>query len=350
VPVKIIHTRAAFGVSPEWLLNVNRRAIVAAKDTNNPFMTADELTEKVDRDVAFEAATKFAAKHVDLLAEIREKFPVDGSDLLSKNLATSPHVNTQLKQEVGLLREKLRQAILHCAIAIEERKYKSTIAEANVEFGMKQKQAALSVINAEKKLHISCQTLQLTVDVFNRLNETIIAEAEKDDRRLFANAVLISELASFLIEYINGYEVEGFADIERLRNESLAHIKATRDKINRNREQLEDTRISPEDRAQREAENLEHEEALNVMEQAWNDWMEDNKGNVNWAHGIRDLVPTLVARRDSAEVRLEVLHGIALLRAVKESAGAMKAATVGVGKLTMKPLPGETVKKLIRGG
>ena len=40
-----------------------------------PFMTPAELVEKVNRDVAFEAAEKFAAQHVDILTEVREKFP-----------------------------------------------------------------------------------------------------------------------------------------------------------------------------------------------------------------------------------------------------------------------------------
>lgn len=316
----------------------------------HPSVSLDELTEKVDREVAIQAASKYAAKHVDILTEIRERYPIDGSGLLSQNLTTSPSLDAHLKSEVTLLRDRLRQAIFYCASAMEERKYRDTVSEAHGVTGLKQRNDALAIIEAEKRLHISCQTLKLTVDVFNQLNDDIISSADKDERRLFANAVLISELAAFVIEYMRGYQLDGFSEIQMLYNDSVRHIKSTRDTIERNRAQLNDDRISKEERAQRESENAEHLQALDIMENAWKEWVEDNSELVSWAEEAKNMIPALVARKNSADVRLDVLHGIALLRAVKENASAMKAVTVGIGRLTMQPLPGEKVRKLIRGG
>lgn len=318
-------------------------------EDNHPSLSAEELVEKVDREVAIQAASKFCSKHVDLLTEIREKYPVDGSALLTENLLSSGDISANIKNEVTLLRQRIRQVILHCASAMEERKYRDTLADAANIPGMKQKQSAMELIEAEKRLHISCQTLKLTVDLFNHLNDEIVLEADKDDRKLSANAVLVSELAGFVIEYMNEYNAEGFGEIERLYKESAAQIQETRNAIKRNRAQLEDQRIPKEERDRCEAENSEHEQALDIMDSTWRDWLNDNNELVRWASEAKNMIPALEARKNSADVRLDVIHGITLLRAVKENATAMKAATMTIGKLRMPALPVDKVRKLIGG-
>jgi hypothetical protein len=331
------------------LLTNEREGKVANRREDQPTVSSEELIENIERKVAVESAENFAMKHVDLLTDIRHKYPLDGKGLLFENLSKYRDIDEETKRRVGSLTEKIRQAILHCASSAEERKYAPTVQDLNLINGLKQKRIATEIVEAEKKLHISCQSLQLTVEVFNELNEKILADSDKNDSDSIVNAALVSELTGFVIEYIRGFEIEGFADIERLRNSSLADISANREKINRDREQLKDKHITEEERSAREFEHSDNEKALDIMKEAWDQWLNDNMANVDWVNGIRDLVPTLIARKNTADMRLEIHRGIELLRAIRENTVALRKATTGVGKLTLEPLPSEKVRRLIWG-
>ena len=190
-------------------------ARVDAVDMSTRTALVAEKLEKAEREVAFETATALAKKHIDILTEIRERHLIDDSELLSERIVSIPKISAQMKREVSGLRDRLRTAILTVAANIEERKYRDATQIAKSTPGMKQRQIASNIVDSEKRLHISVQSLQVTVDVFNTLNDQILEYLDKDARKFFANAVLISELASFLIEYIKKFEVDGLIDIQK---------------------------------------------------------------------------------------------------------------------------------------
>jgi hypothetical protein len=306
-----------------------------------------ETLEKVEREVAFETATAFAKKHIDILTEIRERNLVDDSELLSERIVAIPKISAQMKREVSGLRNRLRTAILTVAVNIEERKYRGATQIAKSTSGMKQRQIASSIVNSEKRLHISVQSLQVTVDVFNILNDQILEYLDKDRRKFFANAVLISELASFLIEYIKAFQVDGLMDILALHKERLVYFKQIRADIDRSRRQLADSRISEEERALRAMELQASVENLDEIERSWSEWVRDYQGNVKWVQSVRDLIPALEARRDVANIRLKVLQELGILARIRENAMALRETTLTISQLKLAPLPNEKLMRLI---
>ena len=306
-----------------------------------------EKLEKAEREVAFETATAFAKKHIDILTEIRERHLIDDSELLSERIVAIPKISAQMKREVSGLRDRLRTAILTVAANIEERKYRDATQIAKSTHGMKQRQIASNIVDSEKRLHISVQSLQVTVDVFNTLNDQILEYLDKDARKFFANAVLISELASFLIDYIKKFEVDGLMDIQNLHKERLPYFKQIRADIGKSRKQLADARISEEDRALRMAELKASAENLEEIERSWNEWVRDYQGNVKWVQSVRDLIPALEARRDVANIRLKLLQELGILARIRENATALRETTLTISQLKLAPLPNERLMRLI---
>ena len=306
-----------------------------------------EKLEKAEREVAFETATALAKKHIDILTQIRERHLIDDSELLSERIVAIPKISAQMKREVSGLRDRLRTAILTVAANIEERKYRDATQIAKSTPGMKQKQIASDIVNSEKRLHISVQSLQVTVDVFNMLNDQILEYLDKDARKFFANAVLISELASFLIEYIKGFEVDGLMDIQNLHKERLPYFKQIRADIGKSRKQLADSRISKEERALRMAELNASAENLDEIERNWSEWVRDYQGNVKWVQSVRDLIPVLEARRDAANIRLKLLQELGILARIRENAMALRETTLSISQLKLAPLPNEKLMRLI---
>lgn len=306
-----------------------------------------EKLEKVEREVAFETATALAKKHIDILTEIRERNLIDDNELLSERIVAIPKISAQMKREVAGLRNRLRTAILTVAASIEERKYRGATQIAKSTPGMKQRQIASNIVNSEKRLHISVQSLQVTVDVFNLLNDQILEYLDKDPRTFFANAVLISELASFLIDYIKRFEVDGLIDIQNLHKERLVYFKQIRADIDRSRRHLADPRISEKERALRATELKASVENLDEIERSWSEWVRDYQGNVKWVQSVRDLIPALEARRDVANIRLKVLQELGILARIRENAMALRETTLTISQLKLAPLPSEKLMRLI---
>ena len=320
---------------------------VDAVDMSTRTAQVAEKLEKAEREVAFETATALAKKHIDILTEIRERHLIDDSELLSERIVSIPKISAQMKREVSGLRDRLRTAILTVAANIEERKYRDATQIAKSTPGMKQRQIASNIVDSEKRLHISVQSLQVTVDVFNTLNDQILEYLDKDARKFFANAVLISELASFLIEYIKKFEVDGLIDIQNLHKERLPYFKQIRADIGKSRKQLADARISEEERALRMAELKASAENLEEIERSWSEWVRDYQGNVKWVQSVRDLIPALEARRDVANIRLKLLQEMGILARIRENAMALRETTLTISQLKLAPLPNEKLKRLI---
>ena len=306
-----------------------------------------EKLDKAEREVAFETATAFAKKHVDVLTHIRERHLIDDSELLSERIVSIPKISAQMKREVSGLRDRLRTAIMTVAVNIEERKYRGATQIAESTPGMKQRQIASNIVNSEKRLHISVQSLQVTVDVFNKLNDQILEYLDKDTRKFFANAVLISELASFLIEYIKEFEVDGLLDIQNLHKERLPYFKQIRADIEKSRKHLADPRISKEERAFRMTELKASDQNLDEIERSWSEWVRDYQGNVKWVQSVRDLIPMLEARRDVANIRLKLLQELGILARIRENALALRETTLSISQLKLAPLPNEKLMRLI---
>ncbi len=320
---------------------------VDAVDMSTRTALVAEKLEKAEREVAFETATALAKKHIDILTEIRERHLIDDSELLSERIVSIPKISAQMKREVSGLRDRLRTAILTVAANIEERKYRDATQIAKSTPGMKQRQIASNIVDSEKRLHISVQSLQVTVDVFNTLNDQILEYLDKDARKFFANAVLISELASFLIEYIKKFEVDGLIDIQNLHKERLPYFKQIRADIGKSRKQLADARLSEEERALRMAELKASAENLEEIERSWSEWVRDYQGNVKWVQSVRDLIPALEARRDVANIRLKLLQEMGILARIRENAMALRETTLTISQLKLAPLPNEKLKRLI---
>ncbi len=320
---------------------------VDAVDMSTRTAQVAEKLEKAEREVAFETATALAKKHIDILTEIRERHLIDDSELLSERIVAIPKISAQMKREVSGLRDRLRTAILTVAANIEERKYRDATQIAKSTHGMKQRQIASNIVDSEKRLHISVQSLQVTVDVFNTLNDQILEYLDKDARKFFANAVLISELASFLIDYIKKFEVDGLMDIQNLHNERLPYFKQIRADIGKARKQLADARISKEDRDLRMAELKASAENLEEIERSWSEWVRDYQGNVKWVQSVRDLIPALEARRDVANIRLKLLQELGILARIRENATALRETTLTISQLKLAPLPNERLMRLI---
>lgn len=320
---------------------------VDAVDMSTRTAQVAEKLEKAEREVAFETATALAKKHIDILTEIRERHLIDDSELLSERIVSIPKISAQMKREVSGLRDRLRTAILTVAANIEERKYRDATQIAKSTPGMKQRQIASNIVDSEKRLHISVQSLQVTVDVFNTLNDQILEYLDKDARKFFANAVLISELASFLIEYIKKFEVDGLIDIQNLHKERLPYFKQIRADIGKSRKQLADARLSEEERALRMAELKASAENLEEIERSWSEWVRDYQGNVKWVQSVRDLIPALEARRDVANIRLKLLQEMGILARIRENAMALRETTLTISQLKLAPLPNEKLKRLI---
>ncbi len=197
--------------------------------------TADELFEEIQQDAGMQAIEKVASAHIDQLVDIRENYAVDDLDLLSSNVKKISNVPEDVRQKVASFQSRVRMIIEKVAVQIEERKYKTTEqAVAAMRLSVTERSRVEALIQADKKLFVSYESLKTTVELLTKMNDVIIqkiAESEKSgdvgaERGLFlGNAVLIYELTDYVIQYVEHFQLQGIADIEQIRSSELKKLE-----------------------------------------------------------------------------------------------------------------------------
>ena len=153
-------------------------------------LTADELIENAERKAASDAIKTLAERHVSQLLEVQEQFPLENVDLLSSKIASNHGIPADIRQKITDFQKKMRSVIEEVAARIEERNYKSAQeAISAMRMGKAQKAQVSALMLADKKVHVSCQSLKVAVDVFSEANRTIIDSLEKAKHKATLNSV-----------------------------------------------------------------------------------------------------------------------------------------------------------------
>jgi len=325
------------------------------EDEDKP-LTADELIESADRKAASDAIKKLAERHVSQLLDVQEQFPLENVDLLSSKIASNQGIPAEIRQKITDFQKKMRSVIEEVATRIEERNYRSAQeAISAMRMGKTQKEQVSALMLADKKVHISCQSLRVTVDVFSEANRMIIASLEEGEAKgdpqlgralLLGNAVLVYELTDFVIAFIEKFRLAGIEDIKEIYDNIKKKIGAVRQEQEALRKGLESEEIEPATKDQIIANVEARERSLEALMNEWQEYMaalNDIDGQVNI---VAQKMPTLKLIRDNAKVQLDLLEVWAVMQVVKSNLGAIQAAALTIESMSLVSLTPDKLRRL----
>lgn len=322
------------------------------RDTIEYGISADPV-DQLKRAVGFRQLQEILNTQLERLIRIRASYRVDGADLLSSNISRATDVPASLRAEVRALHEKIRKLIAHFAVTIEGGKYGDTEHLAKSLPARTMQERAIRLIEADKQLHVSYETLRLTVGFFGDFNVAVldaIREEESTDRQMnmmFGNAIMLYELTDYVIGFVENFTPGGLQDLEELHREALRRVEITREAQQRLSEQAKRDGIDPGVRDGILRDVRQREDALTAFQEEWGRYIAEAKQLYSPVANVRGQIPNLEMIRENARIHVEVLEMVSMLRFLKESTNSIRATVDILKGFQLAPLDASRVRRLL---
>jgi hypothetical protein len=312
--------------------------------------------EQAHHHAGVRAVARVMDRHINAVLNLRERLRLDDTDLLTASDGRSSNVPREVSDEVARLQRDMRDIIEQIARRIEDNNYRDAEqAIQRMPMAYSERERATSLVHADKRMHISYQALRMTVEYFSELNQGILEKIDlershdREANMVLMNAIMIFELAEFVIGYVNQFRLEGEDDLNRLRRE-------TKDRINewRQEQQSLESRASRDDveaavRDQTLEDIRARAAAVDELEREWDRYLGEVAAVHSMIGHVHSKVPTLEVIRDNARIQIGVMQLVAMLRFLKLNAEAVKGTIDTLKGFRLAPLSPNRVRRLIRG-
>ena len=310
-------------------------------------------TERLRRTSGLNAIAEVIAHHVDAVLRVRAQFDVQDEELLSTRISRQRQLPDQLRDNLASLHRRMRTIILQVATSIEEARYREVdLALANMHTGLGVQQRAANLVRADKNMHISYETLRLTVEFFSKLNQQAIGRIEgstsvqQESNMMFGNAILILELTDFVIGFIDGFQLTD--GLDALHDEALEQINVVRKQQAEFKARLSEAtdveeavrRFTLDDIGNRDA-------ALGEVEKEWDRYLLEVRQLRTTVGDVRAKLPTLFVIRENARLQIQTLQLVAMLRFLKQNSESVKGAVASLQGFQLAPLSPNRVRRLL---
>lgn len=308
--------------------------------------------EELRRSTGLDAVRRVLDRHVEQLREVRARYAIDDADLLGSRISKSSDIPSAVQAELAQLHERIRAIIQQIAQTIQQGRYADVDrAVLGLDAGRNEQVRAQRLVAADKDLQISYESLRLTVEFFSELNQQVLLrmEAPRDSGQLsammFGNAIMIYELTSFVIEFISRFQLQD--NLRALHDEAMQSIERTRQKQYALQQRATDDRIDSDVKNQILEDIRWREAALSAVENEWTQYfheVDEMKEKVRDVHG---RIPTLELIRDGAEIQVETLQHLALLRFLRQNSSSIRGAVNTLQGLRLAPMTASRVRVLL---
>jgi hypothetical protein len=310
--------------------------------------------EQAQRQAGIGVVGQVMDRHITGVLSIRASYMLDDTDLLTSNITRKNNVPQAVRDEIAGLHNNIRDIIEQISSRIEEGNYKDAEqAIANLPLAYAERQRASNLVLADKRMHISYQTLKVTVEFFSELNQIVLRRIErenspqKESNMMLGNAIMIYELTDFVIRYIEGFTVNGATDIEKLHNETKQKIADLRNQQKALEQRAMAQGIEPIVREQTLEDIRNREAAMDELEREWNKYTSEVKQLYSTVGEVRGRVPTLEVIRENAQVQITLIQLVAMLRFLKQNSDAIKGTVDALKGFRLAPLSPNRVRRLL---
>ncbi len=291
--------------------------------------------------------------HVDLILTTRRAHMIDDADLLTRRVKKAP-VSPHVRDEIKSLRRSIRTIIQDVAAGIENSNYlDSEEAIRKMPMSAIDQARATDLIASDKAIHISYQSLRIAVEYFASLNQQILGQIDgeldrdKESNMVLGNAILISELADFVLKFVRSFEVVGLDGIDEFHMATSERIAAARERQQRLGEQLQDPQIDGGVRDNMLEDIANRESALQELEHEWQRYRSDLSSLTAAVEEVQAMAPTLKVIRENAEIQIEVLQLISMINFLKRNTEAIRGTVDALKGFRLAPLTPTRVRRLL---
>jgi hypothetical protein len=311
---------------------------------------------------ATRAALEIAENFVPALAAVRRLLPIDDVELISSQLSKYVRkrsvlprdLQERVARDVLNMRSTLAGLIEQTAQWIEYYEYSDVEQMAAQLPAANLRNRAAKLISGEKALHVSAQSLRTTIELFVKMNEQIVAQVEatpaditEERNLLLSSAVLVYEVADFVVQYIESYQMRGIAELRSIQAEIMGQIRADRARVTKRVAEIEQIDLPDDLREGFRRECEENEKALQLAGNTWAEYIgEEDAVAKSITNELARIAPMVRMRRDLAYDRIAVLSKSELTMLIKKSVQEIKTAAILTSNLRLAALTPARLNRL----
>ncbi|GLZ30224.1 hypothetical protein Lesp02_24140 [Lentzea sp. NBRC 105346] len=311
-----------------------------------------DRVEHVQRTSALGVITRVFNDHIGQVLAVRSQYSTKDTDLLTANVARNGDIPAPVRQGLGGLHDRIRLIIEQVAAKIESDRYRDVEdAVANLQAGKLERDFAQRLVVTEKQMQLSYETLRLTVEFLGALNNNIVAAIEREPPQrqlanlMFGNAIMLYELSDFVIGYIGNFSLGG--EFDGLHREAKRKAEENREQHRAFAEQVRNKNIPEETRQQYLDRVRERENALKMLDEEWDRYLDEVRevrAKIDRAH---DIVPTLELMREDARLQIQTLQQVAMLGVLKQNIASIRGTVDALQGFRLAPMTPTRVRRLL---
>jgi hypothetical protein len=344
--------RSGAANDPE-LTNLASRITALIHDPEQALLMDTDPVIAVRRSRGFASMSQLLDQHIRQVLDVREHFGVDDTDLLSTRIGQHGNLPDGLRSDLSSLHSRMRLLIYKITSTIEESRYREidiALSSMSTSFAVRERAAVL--VRADKQMHISYETLRLTIEFFSQLNSGVLDrlkyehDARRESNTIFGNAILIFELADFVVGFIEEFQLAN--NISQIHQIEISKLNTARQENDALRDWLDaDATIDSMARANTLV-DIEHRQASHDrVEQEWDRYMSEIHGLQDRIGGAYSLLPTLGVIRENARLQIQTLQLLAMLRVLRQNSDSILGAVISLQGLQLAPLSPSRVRRLL---
>jgi hypothetical protein len=269
-------------------------------------------------------------RHVARLLDIRSRFAVPDTDLLIPILADRAEIPADLRRDLVELPARFRSIIEQVTVAIEAGRG----ATPRSVIGYPDRQRAERLLEADRRLRVSYESLRLTVGCYRELTAAALTRLDRacpgqspaDPDELLGDAAVMFELADLVIQLVRTFSLAGTEELDRLHGE-------VRDRIA--------DQLDPEPGPERAA-------SIAVATEEWAAYVRELDQQRARVEAARIRIPAFEAIRDGAREQLGGPEPAAMIRLLTWTADAIRTTLASLSELPLVPLTPTRVQRLLR--
>lgn len=247
-------------------------------------------------------------------------------NIISDDVLTNKRFPKRIQKTIESYRNEVKKIISATAAHIERNKFE-TVEEAvsDLQSGEAEMNKVTSLLRGQRKLSCSFETVAVAVDLFSLVNEQIREEIKETSPSkagskytdlMLKNAILIYELTTFLINYLEEYSLTGVDDLEKVKQEvENDFLHPLEDQLRHSEEQAI-SHSGDEEASQQLLTNIEERrKVVSLVRERWSKFdskIESLQGGVNT---LKSIIPDLKLRKLDAQGQILTLQVVQLVRA-----------------------------------
>lgn len=321
---------------------------------------------ELEKNAGYQVVLSYLQDYTKKVRDIQEKYAFENREVMSPKLIDNPKLSAGERATLEELKRNLDKIIHEVAERVEKHRVVSyDDYTKRYELNAYDRLRVNSLVSSVRDINKSIQKIRFAFETFSRCSKFIIIELDecikigdytKSKMFVLGNIMLIYELANYLINFLEKFEIDGIDEIIKLSQKELEKISNNMDKLQDLKEDANSPVIDDIDAKVKEQviSNLnDREKALEEFKKQWDKYTEEIKGVQDKVGNLKNQIPTLKLIRDNAENQLDFfeimkIFGIMMIaEAVRKSLDALRIDKLPLDEIELISLPPHKVYTLI---